>query len=79
MGFFLKITINIHCCKQVNVNLKNSWHYLCLCHSKAIYIHAHEVTPLVTLVLLQGLFLVVVTLRYVYEACLYLRHLRGDE
>lgn len=77
-SFFLKISIDSHSVvNEVNVNLKNGWHYLWLCHSKAIHIHVHEVMPLVTLVVLQWLSLVVVTLRYVYEACLYLSQLWG--
>lgn len=43
-AFFLKISTDSVVNKvNVDVNLKNSRGYLCLCHSKAIHIHAHEV------------------------------------
>lgn len=48
-AFFLKIRANSHSSEdEMNVELKNSWHYLWLCHSTAIPIYVHVVMSLVT-------------------------------
>lgn len=47
-SFVLKIRADSHSAVgEMNVELKNSWHYLWLCHSTALPIYVHEVMSLV--------------------------------